>query len=411
MSTEPAPGLIDPDVRRALSGISAGAANFTRARMERILEVVVGAGSALLGLQAFLNAVNSRQEDPTWHVVLLVVTFVPLVAMVAALLIGRAVRVACRVFAVVLPVVLIAWPFATAGREPGVDAPWVWYLLNVASAATVFAFAVPLQMVWAVAVPALFVIARLVQLGFDPNQLVLVLLNGMFAMILAGVIIALGMILRSVAAQIDRSRRETVASYAAAAAADAAEKERIEVAALMHDSVLAALIAGERAETPREETLAVAMAREALTRLANADRDAGEGSDEPVGVADVVARLQSALDDFHVALTVELVGEDTGLRIPGRVAGALVLAATQAIANSVQHAGAAGMEVQVRAQARTLGIRVSDRGPGFDPASVPDDRLGIRGSIHARVAAVAGRAVIRSGAAGTVVTLDWVRPS
>ena len=93
---------------------------------------------------------------------------------------------------------------------------------------------------------------------------------------------------RSVAANVDETRARAVASYAQAAAADAAEQERVAVAALMHDSVLAALIAAERAETPRERTLAVAMAREALTRLANTEQDAGEGSDEPVGV-DVVA--------------------------------------------------------------------------------------------------------------------------
>ncbi len=404
---EPPIGRIDPDVRRALSGISAGAANFTRARMERILEVVVAGGCALLGVQSLVNGIASSQEWPVWNAILLVAAFGPLVVMVGALLAGRGVRATTRVFATLMPVVIACWPVATAGRDPGTDAPWIWYLLNVVSAATVFAFAVPLQIVWAVAVPALFVVARLVQLAFAPDVIILVVLDGMFAMILAGVIIALGMVLRSVAAQIDLSRRETVASYAAAAAAEAAEKERVAVAALMHDSVLAALIASERADTEREETLAVAMAREALTRLANADRDANEGSDEPLAATDLVARLQKAIDDFHVALTVEVTGDPSSLRIPGRVAGALVLAATQAIANSVQHAGASGMEVQVRVQPWAIGIRISDRGPGFDPTAVPDDRLGIRGSINARMAAVAGRARVLSGPGGTVVALDW----
>ena len=35
------------------------------------------------------------------------------------------------------------------------------------------------------------------------------------------------------------------------------------------------------------------------------------------------------------------------------------------------------------------------------------DRLGIRGSIHARLAAVGGRSDIRSHAGGTTVTLEW----
>ncbi|RLK47778.1 sensor histidine kinase [Microbacterium telephonicum] len=411
MSTDAPVGRIDPDVRRALSGISAGAANFTRARMERILEVVVAGGTALLGVQSLLNAFASTQESPTWHGILLITAFAPWAVMIAALLTGRGVRASTRVFAIVMPLVLVCWPIATAGRDPGVGSPWVWYMLNVVSAATVFAFSVPLQIVWAAGVPVVYVVARLIQLGFPAGEIILVVLDGMFAMILGGVIVALGMILRSVAAQIDLSRRETVASYAAAAAAEAAEKERVAVAALMHDSVLAALISSERAATEREETLAVAMAREALTRLANADRDANEGSDEPIEADLVIARLQKAIDDFHVALTVDVTGDASTLRIPGRVASALVLAATQAIANSVQHAGASGMEVQVRVQPWAIGIRISDRGPGFDPTAVPDDRLGIRGSINARMAAVAGRARVLSGPGGTVVALDWGRSS
>jgi hypothetical protein len=86
---------------------------------------------------------------------------------------------------------------------------------------------------------------------------------------------SLGWMLRSVAVGIDRARA-TPSSPTRRRRADAAETERVAVAALMHDSVLAALIAAERAR-PREEALAVAMAREALTRLANAEQDAGEG--------------------------------------------------------------------------------------------------------------------------------------
>lgn len=155
--------------------------------------------------------------------------------------------------------------------------PWVWYLLNVASAAAAIAFPLALQLGWTVLVPALYIVARLAPTGQPSTDAVSVVLDAVFAVILGGVIVALGWMLRSVAVGIDRARRDAVLSYAAAAEADAAEAERVAVAALMHDSVLAALIAAERAATPREEALAVAMAREALTRLANAELDAGEG--------------------------------------------------------------------------------------------------------------------------------------
>ncbi|WP_455133381.1 ATP-binding protein [Microbacterium aurum] len=95
--------------------------------------------------------------------------------------------------------------------------------------------------------------------------------------------------------------------------------------------------------------------------------------------------------------------------LPGRVARALVLAATQAIANAVQHAGAAGLQVTVQARAAGIRVRIADAGGGFDPAAIPEDRLGIRGSIVARTAAVGGRARVQTTASGTVVTLEWGR--
>src|SRR5690606_1430138 len=94
-----------------------------------------------------------------------------------------------------------------------------------------------------------------------------------FTLILGVVLLALAWLFRSVASGVDQARSEAVASYAAAAAELAAEEERVAVAALMHDSVLAALITAERADSERERELAVVMAREALTRLANTEEN------------------------------------------------------------------------------------------------------------------------------------------
>ncbi|MGC7546898.1 ATP-binding protein, partial [Pandoraea pneumonica] len=88
--------------------------------------------------------------------------------------------------------------------------------------------------------------------------------------------------------------------------------------------------------------------------------------------------------------------------VPGRVARAVVLAATQAVSNAIVHAHGEGLRVGLRADRQRLRVQVIDRGPGFDPAGIPDDRLGIRGSIVARVAAVGGRARVRTGTGGTL---------
>jgi len=389
----------------------AGAETFTQARVERIIALVVAGGCAVLGTQSFLNALGSEQEGPHWHLALLLLAFVPLAAMIVAFFAGVLVRVAAGVFAAVFPVVLLVWPLATSDRvERATAEPWIWYLINVATVAAVLAFPLLLQIVWGIAVPVLYGVVRIVQIGFERPGSALVGLDVVFAMILAAVLIALAWMLRSVAIGIDRTRVDALSSYAAAAAADAAEQERVAVAALMHDSVLAALIAAERAATPRERTLAVSMAREALTRLANADRDAEEGSDDPVSAEVVAEAVAHAAADLGVPLDVAREIAPEGPQIPGRVARALVLAATQAIANAVQHAGGAGLHAEVGGSAAGIAIRIVDTGPGFDPDRVPEDRLGIRASILARVAAVAGRARVSSSDAGTVVELTWEPP-
>ncbi|WP_137844351.1 ATP-binding protein [Microbacterium sp. 2FI] len=402
-SLDTAWGLIPP-TRAETAGIG----SFTRTRVERILALSSGLGALVVGAQALVTALGPAVERPGWHEPLMLAVFVPLTAMVLACMIGRGVRITAGVFAVAYVVALAAWPIATAGTTASpTDQPWLWYLVNVATLAAVLAFPFPLQVLWTLLVPLLYGVVRLVTGGFAPDFWIAVGLEISFSLILGGMILTLGWVFRSVAANVDATRARAVSSYAQAAAADALEQERVAVAALMHDSVLAALIAAERAETPRERTLAAAMARDALTRLANAEQDVHEGSDDPRDPQSVADDLELAAREVGVELTVDRIVSDDALEVPGRVARALGLAATQAVANAVQHAGGVGLAARLEADAAGLGITVRDDGEGFDLDDVPDDRLGIRASILARVAAVGGTVSIDSGSRGTIVRLAW----
>ncbi|MDQ1122992.1 sensor histidine kinase [Microbacterium trichothecenolyticum] len=385
--------------------------SFTQTRIERVLTLLVGPGALVLGAQAFAAAFGTGDEAPGWHLPMTLGVFLPLVAMIIACAVGRLARMFAGLFAVVFLVALALWPLATAGGPPPVptENPWIFYLINIATLAAVVAFPLPAQIAWTVAAPLLFGGVRLLQAGGDPDFVLPVLLDVSFALILGSVLLTLAWMYRSVAVNVDQTRTLAVSSYAAAAAAAASEHERVAVAALMHDSVLGALLAAERATTPRERTLAVSMAREALTRLANAEKDALEGSDEPVPATRLADDIEIAARDLGVDLEVARRVEDGTPRVPGRVARALVLASMQAVANAVQHADAQGLSVQLAGYAApgSIAVRVRDAGAGFDVDAIPADRLGIRGSIIARVSAVGGRSDIDSGAAGTTVTLEW----
>ncbi len=391
--------------------ISAGLSSFTRQRIERIISIVVALGSLVLGTQALLAALGESDRGGLSQSVMVITTFGTLAAMVISCAVGRGVRTFTSIFAVTYVIVLILSPILnTTDPTRPANEQWLWFLVSVATVASVLAFTLPVQIVWSIAVPLLFGVVSLLEGGVDDEQeWVTLALDVSFALLLGMVILALAWLFRSVALNVDETRARAIESYARAAAADAAERERVAVAALMHDSVLAALIAAERADTPRERSLAVAMAREALTRLANTEQGSVEGSDEPRTAATVADDIEQAAGELGVRLSAERDIQPTTPAIPGRIARALALAAAQAISNAIQHAGGAGLAVTVRGRSSPaqVVIEVRDTGGGFDLGEIPDDRLGIRASIVARVAAVGGTPTIESTPHGTTVRLEW----
>lgn len=396
----PSPGSVETEFER-----------FTGKRMERILATVVAVGSAVLGFQALIAAMTAMSWSDAPHVAMLFVVYVPLAAMLIACVVGRGVRTTSGIFAGVYVIALGAWPSVVgSGDKAAAEQPWIFFLVNVGVVAAMLAFPLWLQFAWAVALPFVYGYVRLVEGDFSRDFWVTTAFDVSFTLILGIVIISLGWMFRSVAAGVDEARARAVASYAAAAAAAAAEEERAAMSALMHDSVLAALIAAERAEGERARDLAVGMAREALTRLANTEAAvAQEGSDEPVAAAQIVVELRRALSELGADAIVEERG-GIGL-IPGRAARALVLAARQALGNSVTHAHGRGLHIVAEGRGdEGISVTISDSGPGFDLQAIGPDRLGIRASIFARMAGVAGTAGIVSDESGTTVTLGWENP-
>jgi signal transduction histidine kinase len=76
---------------------------------------------------------------------------------------------------------------------------------------------------------------------------------------------------------------------------------------------------------------------------------------------------------------------------------------------AVGHGGEGAVEVDSDRSSGELRLQVSDRGPGFDPAAVPADRLGIIG-MRRRVELLEGVLEIRSApGAGPVVVarIPW----
>ncbi|MGH2949162.1 MAG: ATP-binding protein, partial [Solirubrobacteraceae bacterium] len=91
-------------------------------------------------------------------------------------------------------------------------------------------------------------------------------------------------------------------------------------------------------------------------------------------------------------------------------AQALVAAAREALVNAAKFAGDGPVALYAEVDRERIEVFVRDRGPGFDPASVPADRRGVRESIVGRMERHGGRAAIHTAPGeGTEVELVMER--
>ncbi|WP_240968664.1 ATP-binding protein [Streptomyces sp. HNM0575] len=204
-------------------------------------------------------------------------------------------------------------------------------------------------------------------------------------------------------------------------------QERAEVAAHVHDSVLHTLTLIQRsADDPREVArLARAQERELRNWLYKPHGYGKEEDQKPRTLSEAVKATAADVEDHHgVPIEVVCVGDcplDEGL-------DAQIQAAREAMVNAAKYGGDAaaggqgggaarpgglvGGAVQVFAEVegRTVFVSVRDRGPGFDPDSVPEDRMGVRESIVGRMRRHGGTARLRSTPGeGTEVELEMER--
>jgi signal transduction histidine kinase len=183
----------------------------------------------------------------------------------------------------------------------------------------------------------------------------------------------------------------------AAEDARARAEERTAVAAHLHDSVLQTLALIQREPGDPQRVASLARRQEADLR----SWLYGPGGNEASGLAAALASAAAEVDErFGVNVEVVTVGD----AILDERTAAVAAAAREAMTNAAKHSGASSVAVFLEA-GNPLRVFVRDRGKGFDPESVPADRHGIADSIRARMEAVGGQAVIRSGD-GTEVRLE-----
>ncbi|ADP79928.1 putative signal transduction histidine kinase [Pseudofrankia inefficax] len=169
-------------------------------------------------------------------------------------------------------------------------------------------------------------------------------------------------------------------------------QERADLAAHLHDSVLQTLALIQRnADSPREVTrLARGQERE-LRGLLYGTRAAGGQLDTELRTA--AAEVEDA---YAVKIDIVVVGD---LALDDALAAACA-AAREAMVNAARHSGATDISLYAEVEADAVSVFVRDRGVGFEPGAVAEDRQGVRGSIIGRVERNGGTVSIRSSPGG-----------
>jgi len=263
------------------------------------------------------------------------------------------------------------------------SAPWLAPLVGKGGAVAIFRLAA------GAAVIVAGVVAFLV--GQGQLEATLDSLLGVGAVVV-GLALILGPWLWRLWRDLESERRERIVS-----------QERADVAAHLHDSVLQTLaLIQKHAHNPRE-----------VVRLARGQERDLRGwlyddlADDETSFAAALRTAAAEVEDFHgVPVEVVTVG-DTGL---GDRTRAVLNAAREAAVNAAKHSGADKVDIYAEVEGDDIELFVRDRGKGFDPDSVPEDRLGVRRSIVDRMERHGGTAEIKSAPGeGTEVRLSTRR--
>lgn len=219
--------------------------------------------------------------------------------------------------------------------------------------------------------------------------------------VLPAMAVAAGVLLTAlvaVAPWVRRSHR----GVSAARERDIVADTRAEMAAHLHDSVLQSLALIQRQAGDQKAVATIARRQERELRHWLFE-EAADAATFRTALTDVASEIEA---ERQVQVDLVVVGD---AEIDQRL-DAVVRAAREAILNAAKHSGQERVDVYAEVTPDAVEVFVRDRGVGFTPDEVGEDRMGVRGSIVERMARHGGSAVIRSTPGeGTEVRLEMSR--
>ena len=252
------------------------------------------------------------------------------------------------------------------------------------------------------AIGALLIIGGAAWLSTMRASLALLRPLGGVVLVIAGIVLCLGPWWLRIARDLGLERQARVR-------AEEREKERADIAARIHDSVLQTLALIQRRADDPQKIVQLARLQERELRSWLFEGRAPNEADADATLAFGVRQIQRDVEArYGVPVEAVTVGDcelDENLN-------ALLAAAREATVNAAKWSGASVISLFAEVEPVEVSIVVRDRGKGFDLESVPEDRKGLAESVYGRMTRRGGTATVTTAPGeGTKVTLKMPRSS
>jgi len=246
------------------------------------------------------------------------------------------------------------------------------------------------------ALSAVLIISGAISLASAHASLALLRPLGGVALVIAGIVLILGPWWLRIARDLSVERQARVRA-----------EERADIAARVHDSVLQTLALIQRRADDPQKVVWLARMQERELRSWLFEGRAPNEADEDTTLAAGVRRIQQDVEArYGVPVEAVIVGDcalDENL-------SALLAAAREATVNAAKWSGASVISLFAEVEPEEVSLVVRDRGRGFDPSSVPEDRKGLAESVHGRMSRRGGTVTVTSAEGeGTKISLKMPR--
>lgn len=343
---------------------------------------------------------------PAWSLVFGVGAMIATVGLLIQAIRGRDIGFFGVMYAVVTLVGTATWPLAWLRPDLHWDSrPWLWTGMGV----SILLIGIVLGARWGAGYGVILgVVHVLVSLQDGAHSFQLVADLGTL-WVLPFTLLLLAEYWRLTALELDDSIAVERNNQAKAGIAAALVAEQAKLEAIVHDEVMTVLILAAQSQQDNDPRR-VQFAERAMTSLTRADLPSESGQMVTARQLGWLIEKTTASACPRARVTVVCPGD--GFTLPESTARVLTQSVREAALNAHHHADAESIDITVRCKTSAttveLQVEIRDNGRGFDPALIPEQRLGIKVSLRERMEAIGGQARIESEVGrGTTVTLSW----